>query len=125
MHRALTSRRAVECAPRLGGVTMRPFLRTALWSALFACAAASAPVASADFRERLAEDEVVYFVLPDRFDNGDPANDRGGLAGDRLTTGFDPAHKGFFHGGDLKSLTARPRFIPGVRAPPVLPRPPL
>src|SRR4051812_49558667 len=116
MHRALTSRRAVECAPRLGGVTMRPFLRTALWSALFACAAASAPVTAADFRERLAEDEVVYFVLPDRFENGDPANDRGGLAGDRLTTGFDPAHKGFFQGGDLKGLTARLGYIQGLRA---------
>src|SRR3954471_22759856 len=116
MHRAAVVGGAVQCAPRLGGVTMRPFLRTALWSALCACAAASAPVASADFRERLAEDEVVYFVLPDRFENGDPANDRGGLAGDRLTTGFDPAHKGFFHGGDLKGLTARLGYIQGLGA---------
>jgi hypothetical protein len=30
--------------------------------------------------------EQFYFVLPDRFANGDPANDRGGLAGDRLAT---------------------------------------
>ena len=52
--------------------------------------------ATSDYRARLPEDEVIYFVLPDRFENGDPANDRGGLAGDRLTTGFDPTHKGFF-----------------------------
>ena len=44
------------------------------------------------------------------------ANDRGGLAGDRLTTGFDPAHKGFYHGGDLKGLTARLDYIQGLGA---------
>ena len=58
----------------------------------------------ADYRQRAPSEEVVYFVLPDRFANGDPANDRGGLSGDRLKTGFDPAAKGFFHGGDLKGL---------------------
>jgi glycosidase len=65
---------------------------------------------------RLPEDEVVYFVLPDRFENGDPSNDRGGLQGDRLTTGFDPTHKGFYHGGDLKGLTARLDYIEGLGA---------
>jgi len=72
--------------------------------------------AAADYRERLPEDEVVYFVLPDRFENGDPGNDRGGLTGDRLTTGFDPASKGFYHGGDLKGLTARLGYIQGLGA---------
>lgn len=56
-------------------------------------------------------DEIVYFVLPDRFENGDPSNDKGGLDGDRLATGFDPTHKGFFHGGDLKGLTKRLDYI--------------
>ena len=77
---------------------MRRLICLALCGFSFACAAA------ADYRERLAEDEIVYFVLPDRFENGDPSNDRGGLAGGRLSTGFDPAHKGFYHGGDLKGL---------------------
>ena len=45
--------------------------------------------------------EQFYFVLPDRFANGDPGNDTGGLAGDRLSTGYDPTDKGFYHGGDL------------------------
>ena len=31
------------------------------------------------FRARLPQDEVIYFLLPDRFENGDPSNDRGGL----------------------------------------------
>ncbi len=68
------------------------------------------------YTARLPEDEVVYFVLPDRFENGDTANDRGGLTGDRLTTGFDPTHKGFYHGGDLKGLTARLDYIKGLGA---------
>ena len=34
------------------------------------------PVAASDatFRTRPPEDEIVYFMLPDRFENGDPAN---------------------------------------------------
>ena len=69
-----------------------------------------------DYRARLPEDEVIYFLLPDRFENGDVSNDKGGLKGDRLTTGFDPAAKGFFHGGDLKGLTRRLDYIQGMGA---------
>ena len=69
-----------------------------------------------DFRARAPQDEVVYFVLPDRFANGDPKNDRSGIKGDRLKTGFDPASKGFYHGGDLKGLTARLDYIQGLGA---------
>ncbi|MEJ0088072.1 MAG: alpha-amylase family glycosyl hydrolase [Pseudomonadota bacterium] len=83
-------------------------------SCLGLCALASVALATPDFRERLPEDEIVYFVLPDRFENGDASNDRGGLSGDRLTIGFDPAHKGFYHGGDLKGLTARLDYIQGL-----------
>ncbi|MGB7408899.1 MAG: alpha-amylase family glycosyl hydrolase [Pontixanthobacter sp.] len=67
-----------------------------------------------NFRERPPEDEVIYFVLPDRFANGDPANDLGGYAADRLVSGFDPSHKGFFHGGDLAGLTAKLDYIQGM-----------
>ena len=35
-------------------------------------------------RDRLPEDEVIYFVLPDRFANGDVKNDTGGIKGDRM-----------------------------------------
>ena len=44
------------------------------------------------------------------------ANDRGGLEGDRLTTGFDPTSKAFYHGGDLKGLTARLDYIQALGA---------
>jgi glycosidase len=67
-----------------------------------------------DYRARLPEDEVMYFMLPDRFENGDPKNDRGGLKGDRLKTGYDPTSKAFFNGGDLKGLTARLDYIQGM-----------
>ena len=74
------------------------------------------PAAAADYRDRLPQDEVIYFLLPDRFDNGDTANDRGGLSGGRLVTGFDPADKGFYHGGDLKGLTRRLGYIQNLGA---------
>ncbi|MEW2485633.1 pullulanase-type alpha-1,6-glucosidase [Streptomyces sp. NPDC048411] len=55
--------------------------------------------------------EQFYFVMPDRFANGDTANDRGGLTGSRLETGYDPTDKGFYQGGDLKGLTSRLDYI--------------
>ena len=69
-----------------------------------------------DYRARLPEDEIVYFALPDRFENGDPSNDKGGLSGDRLKTGYDPTSKGFYHGGDLKGLMQRLDYIQGLGA---------
>lgn len=81
-----------------------------------ALALLAAATAQTDYRARLPEDEVIYFVLPDRFANGDPSNDRGGLSGDRLHTGFDPTDKGFYHGGDLKGLTSRLAYIQGLGA---------
>ncbi|WP_328852125.1 pullulanase-type alpha-1,6-glucosidase [Micromonospora globbae] len=61
-----------------------------------------------------ARAEQFYFVLPDRFANGDPRNDRGGLAGDRLRTGYDPKDKGFYHGGDLKGVMEKLDYIQGL-----------
>ncbi|MFM9937703.1 MAG: alpha-amylase family glycosyl hydrolase, partial [Novosphingobium sp.] len=79
--------------------------------------AATAPFAQAqDYRARTAAGETIYFLLPDRFENGDAANDRGDLKGDRLTTGFDPAAKGFYHGGDLKGLIQRLDYVKGLGA---------
>ncbi len=41
--------------------------------------------------------EIIYFVMPDRYRNGDMTNDN--------QPGFEPTHTAFFHGGDLKGLT--------------------
>lgn len=59
-------------------------------------------------------DQDFYFVMGDRFENGDPANDEGGLSGDREVTGFDPTSKGFFQGGDLVGLRERLDYIEGL-----------
>ncbi len=88
---------------------------------LAACATAQTPAAPASaqseaeiFRDRLPSEEIVYFVLPDRFENGDTSNDLGGYEGDRLATGYDPTAKGFFHGGDLVGLTKRLDYLEGL-----------
>src|SRR6266545_3753658 len=59
-------------------------------------------------------DENFYFVMADRFENGDTANDRGGLPDDPLVSGFDPTKKGFYNGGDLKGLRSRIDYIRGL-----------
>ncbi|UZN02100.1 pullulanase-type alpha-1,6-glucosidase [Cellulomonas sp. S1-8] len=58
--------------------------------------------------------EQFYFVLTDRFANGQEANDTGGLTGDRLVTGLDPSDKGFYHGGDLAGLRAQLDYVEGL-----------
>jgi len=77
---------------------------------------AQAQATPPDFRARLPQDEIIYFLLPDRFENGDPSNDRGGISGDRLKTGFDPSAAGFYHGGDLKGLIRRLDYIQALGA---------
>jgi len=90
---------------------LAPLSALALGFALLA-----APAAAQDYRQRLPEDEILYFMLPDRFENGDAANDRGGIKGDRLKSGYDPAAKGFYHGGDLKGLIKRLDYIQALGA---------
>jgi alpha-amylase len=58
--------------------------------------------------------ESFYFVMADRFANGDTANDTGGIQGGRLEHGFDPTARGFYHGGDLKGLLDRIDYIQGL-----------
>ncbi|AQR61168.1 alpha-amylase [Brevundimonas sp. LM2] len=77
--------------------------------------AQTAPTAP-DYRARLPQDEVIYFLMPDRFDNGDAANDTGGIPGGRLDHGFDPTHEGFYHGGDLAGVERRLDYIQGLGA---------
>ena len=56
---------------------------------------AATPAAPAD-QAGLAKD-LIYFVFPDRYLNGDTSNDK--------YPGYDPRDTAFFHGGDLKGLT--------------------
>jgi glycosidase len=58
--------------------------------------------------------ERFYFVMTDRFANGDRSNDNGGLIGNRLVTGYDPSLKGFYHGGDLRGLIDKLDYLQGM-----------
>jgi glycosidase len=59
-------------------------------------------------------DQDFYFVMGDRFANGDPSNDEGGLTGDKNVTGFDPTGKGYYNGGDLVGLQSKLDYIQGL-----------
>jgi alpha-amylase len=90
-----------------------------LIAALAACIAAAAPAsghgggAQHSLRSPVT-DENFYFVMADRFENGDTGNDLGGLPDDRLVSGFDPTARGFYNGGDLKGLLQRIDYIRGL-----------
>ncbi|MFC7489713.1 MULTISPECIES: alpha-amylase family glycosyl hydrolase [unclassified Knoellia] len=74
---------------------------------------ADAALAKSSLRSPLTK-ERFYFLMADRFANGSTANDKGGLTGGPLTTGFDPTHKGFYHGGDLKGVINKLDYIKGM-----------
>ncbi|KUM82230.1 pullulanase-type alpha-1,6-glucosidase [Streptomyces curacoi] len=112
------SRRRTAYAGRVAAVTV-----TALAAALvqpLAARAETPPAPPSDAKlaaEPARHDstrEQFYFVLPDRFANGDTGNDKGGLTGSRLATGYDPTDKGFYQGGDLKGLTRKLDYIKGL-----------
>ncbi|MFD7338262.1 pullulanase-type alpha-1,6-glucosidase [Streptomyces violascens] len=105
---------------RRTAVALAAALCAALVPALPAAAAPKPPAPPGDARlaaepaRHDATREQFYFVLPDRFANGDTSNDRGGLTGSRLDTGYDPTDKGFYQGGDLKGLTQKLDYIKGL-----------
>jgi len=49
--------------------------------------------------------DLIYFVFPDRYRNGDTSNDLAGGTTIDPTSGYDPTSTAHFHGGDLKGLT--------------------
>jgi len=54
-------------------------------------------------RSSFANDSI-YFVMFDRYKNGDTNNDTGGLVGEANQTGYLPTDFAYSHGGDLKGL---------------------
>jgi glycosidase len=96
-----------------------PRLRAAIVLLVPALAAAitAEPASAGDAQHSLRSpvtDESFYFVMADRFENGDAGNDTGGLSGDRLVHGFDPTARGFYNGGDLKGLLDKIDYIRGL-----------
>ena len=61
-----------------------------------------------------ASNSQIYFVMTDRFANGDTSNDEAGLTGFPAITGYDPTDIGYFHGGDFKGLTSKLDYIQGL-----------
>lgn len=62
--------------------------------------------AAASYRSPIAADRF-YFVMTDRYRDGNPANNTGGKTGPISVTGFEPTSDGFYHGGDFAGLTGR------------------
>ncbi|MDO6427127.1 alpha-amylase family glycosyl hydrolase [Thalassotalea sp. 1_MG-2023] len=65
----------------------------------------------APYQQRPIEDEVFYFVLPDRFSNGDTRNDNGAKEIPISFGGFNPSDEKYFHGGDLAGLTNKLPYL--------------
>src|ERR671910_497623 len=68
-------------------------------------------------------DEMLYFAIPDRFNDGDPGNNCGDFAGtcvagdtqeNMLAHGYLPNQKGYYHGGDLAGLRRKLPYLQGL-----------
>lgn len=64
--------------------------------------------------DRSPRDEIIYFVMTDRFFNGDPANDQGGAPGTISSGGFNPASTASWHGGDFTGLSSKLDYLQGL-----------
>ncbi|WP_235867285.1 alpha-amylase family glycosyl hydrolase [Priestia abyssalis] len=61
----------------------------------------SVPVVAAETEERIWEDEWMYSIMIDRFNNGDPTNDQG----------IDIHNPNGYHGGDVKGIIDKLDYI--------------
>ena len=68
-------------------------------------------------------DEVLYFAMPDRFNDGNRRNNCGAFAGacvagdtqeNVLAHGYLPSEKGYYHGGDLEGLRRKLPYLQGL-----------
>lgn len=91
------------------------FVAVIAWApACIASTPASAPASADDWR-----DQILYFAMIDRFDDGDPRNN------DQRAGEYDPADGRKFSGGDLAGLTRRLDYIAGLGATAVWITPPV
>jgi len=90
-----------------------PFLCATLAGTIAAsCAIAATPAPGTDATAEAADwrDAVIYFVMIDRFDDGDPSNN------DQGANEFDPKDARKFSGGDLRGVRRRLDYIEGLGA---------
>ena len=64
-----------------------------------------------NYLTRPVQDDVFYFVLPDRFYNGDTSNDNGSKTIKISQGGFKPEFMGGYHGGDIPGLEQKLDYI--------------
>jgi len=90
-------------------MTLKTKMKTALLASMVsamlgACSTSEPKQTEADYLNRDIRDDVFYFVMPDRFENGDTTNDNGSKTIAISQGGFDPKSNGHYHGGDLRGL---------------------
>lgn len=67
-----------------------------------------------NYLTRDIQDDVFYFVMPDRFHNADPSNDNGDPIRKISQGGLDKTSKWAFHGGDMQGVEAKLDYIQGM-----------
>ena len=95
---------------------VRPLLTVMILVLAFGCRSRSPGVVKALTRP-MGASEVIYFVVTDRFADGDPANNHGGYKDlDWRIDGYEPTQTRMFHGGDLKGLLGKLDYISSLGA---------
>jgi glycosidase len=89
--------------------------RLALAAVLLLAGARAVGAAPPSYLERLPEQEIIYFLLPDRFAKSDPEPETA-RGVDRLVTGYDPTHPKFYHGGSLRGVVRQLGYIQALGA---------
>ncbi len=75
-------------------------------NAIDALTVADASALATDSPRSSFSGDSIYFVMTDRYKNGDVTNDKGGSSSNnKSVNGFDPTDPGYSHGGDLAGLS--------------------
>lgn len=90
--------------------TVRPLAAALLVLAASACGSKKSGSGPLHVASPAWEDQVIYFVMTDRFSNGDPRND------DQGRGEYDPSVEGKYSGGDLQGIIDRLDYIQGLGA---------
>lgn len=67
-----------------------------------------------DYLHRDVRDDVFYFVLPDRFYNGNPENDQGSKVHNISAGGLEKTSRFGFHGGDIAGIEQKLDYLEGL-----------
>jgi glycosidase len=68
-------------------------------------------IRNSEYLTRDIKDDIFYFVMLDRFHNGNPQNDNSVPSSPIPAMGFDKTSKLAFHGGDIQGLEAKLDYI--------------